>query len=127
MKEKGEIVDSSAALSSVGDDVEFLGELVGIFRAASRTLLRDIHEALAGGDLQEVEKSAHLVKVAAQSVSAKRVYEAALALERRARYAELAGAQQASRTLEEIVEELNPALAALGNAIRHRSANNKYD
>ena len=127
MKENSDALDSVAALASVGGDVEFLGKLVGIFRAASPTLLRDIHEALAGGDLQTVEKSAHFVEVAAQSVSAKGVYESALVLETRARYGELEHAQQASRRLEEEIEELKPAFAALGNAVGFRSPNNRYD
>ena len=127
MKENSDALDSVAALASVGGDVEFLGKLVGIFRAASPTLLHDIHEALAGGDLQAVEKSAHLMKVAAQSVSAKGAYETALVLETRARYGELGGAQQASQRLEEEIGELKPALAALGNAVGFRSPNNRYD
>jgi len=78
MKENSDALDSVAALVSVGGEVEFLGELVGIFRAACPSLLRDIHEALAGGDLQTDEKSAHFVEVAEQSVSGTEEYERAL-------------------------------------------------
>ena len=51
MEEISEILDRTAALASVGGDLEFLSELLGLFRATSSTLLRDIQEALVKVDL----------------------------------------------------------------------------
>lgn len=117
-----EVLDAIRALSSVGDDVEFLAELVAIVEAALPTLLRDIQSSLTGRDLAAVEEGARLMREAAQNVSAKRAYEAALALETTARRGEAEAAQEAAYALEEEVALLRPALAALKNAVLSTTA-----
>jgi HPt (histidine-containing phosphotransfer) domain-containing protein len=119
MREEGDVLDTVAALASVGGDREFLRELIGIFRAASQTLLREIQEALAGGDLEEVRNGAWLVRMAAQSISATRVYAAATVLETRAQYWQLDEAQLAACELQDEVDRLKPALAAFGDGVNH--------
>ena len=109
-----DVFDAILALSSVGGDVEFLEELVGIVEAALPTLLRDIQKALIGGDLRVVEKRAHLMRAATQNVSAKRAFEAALALETIARGGDAEAARQAACALEEEINRLKPVIAAGG-------------
>jgi len=117
MEQTSEILDSTAALAGVGGDLEFLSERLGIFRAAAPTLLHDIREALAKGDLPALAKAAHLVKVTAQDLAARRVYVAAAVLESMATGGELEGARQASSMLEEEMNHLKSALTALTNTV----------
>ena len=117
MEPTSEILDSTAALAGVGGDCIFLSELLGIFRAASSTLLVDIRDALVKGDLPALANAAHLVKVTAQNVAAGRVYAAATLLEEMATCGELEGARQACRRLEEEMDYLKSPLTALANAV----------
>jgi HPt (histidine-containing phosphotransfer) domain-containing protein len=117
MEQSQEILDRTAALAGVGGDLEFLSELLGIFRAASPTLLHDIREALVKGDLTALAYAAHLVRITAQNVAARRVYLAATLLEKMATCGQLEGARQASSRLEEEMDELKSLLTALTNAV----------
>jgi hypothetical protein len=117
MEETSEILDSAAALAGAGGDLGFLSERLGIFRAATPTLLHDIREALAKGDLPALAKAAHLVRVTAQDLAARRVYVAAALLESMATGGELERARRASSMLEEEMIHLKPALTALTNTV----------
>ncbi len=110
-----EVFDHRSALASVGWDRDFLSEVAGLFQAAWPTLSGEIREALASGDLREVEKSVRLVKAAANNVSAKKVSEAAQCLETAAREGSLKAARAACSTLEHEVERLAPYLAPFRN------------
>ncbi len=109
-----EVFDEALALRSVGGDSEFLTEVAGLIRAAWPTLLAEIREGMARGNLLAVEKTARLAKAAAQNVSARRAYASALRLEAMARKGDLQAAQAASADLEREVEMLRLFLAALG-------------
>ena len=115
MEQTSDVLDRASALASVGGDQEFLRELAGIAQAAWPTLLQDIREALAGGKLSEVVKFAHLVKVTAQFISARKAYSTALQLEKAGAYGDLEGARQAGSRLGEELDRLDAALASLGN------------
>jgi HPt (histidine-containing phosphotransfer) domain-containing protein len=108
-----EVFDATLALNSVGGDSEFLTELVGLVRAAWPTLLADIREAMAMGDLRAVERTARLAKAAARNVSAKRAYDSAAQLETLIGKRDLPAAQRASTTLEQEVEKLQLVLSTL--------------
>ncbi|HXW14685.1 MAG TPA: Hpt domain-containing protein [Terriglobia bacterium] len=108
-----EVFDAALALSSVGGDSEFLNEVVGLIRAAWPTLLADIRQAIAMGDLRAVERTARLAKAAARNVSAKRAYDSAAQLESLVGMRDLPAAQRASRTLEHEVEKLQVVLSTL--------------
>jgi HPt (histidine-containing phosphotransfer) domain-containing protein len=108
-----EVFDAALALSSVGGDSEFLAELVGLIRAAWPTLLADIRQAMALGDLPAVERTARLAKAAARNVSAKRAYDSALHLETMISVRDLRAAQGASMSLEQEVERLQLVLSTL--------------
>ena len=117
MRQASDILDTTAALAGVGGDREFFWELLGIFRAACPTLLHEIREALVKGNLRPVESAAHLVKVAAQNVAARRVSLAALLLEEAATYGELEGARQACSQLEGAINQLESTLISRGNSL----------
>jgi len=110
-----EIFDVGLALSSAGGDTEFLTELVGLTKAAWPSLLGDIREAMARGDLRAVETTARFAKAAARNVSAKRAYESAHQLETVAGKGDLPAAQGAFASLEREMELLHVSLAMLGD------------
>lgn len=76
---------------------EMVGELVGVFLAASRTLIDQLTAAQRAGDIQAWGAAAHSLKSAAGSLGLSRVYRAALAVEEacRAGAADRAGAATA--------------------------------
>jgi HPt (histidine-containing phosphotransfer) domain-containing protein len=111
---RAEIFDSAQALSSVGGDNEFLSEVVGIIRAAWPTLLADLRDEIARGDLPAVEATAHLAKAAAGYVSARRSYESALQLETVAGKGDLQAIPGAVANLEREVLMLQFFLATHG-------------
>ena len=112
-KEDAEIFDEALALRSVGGDVAFLCEVVGLIQAALSTLLAEIREGMARRDLRAVRMSAHVATVAARNVSARRAHEAARRLEAMAGQGNLGGAQRVSLDLEQEVEQLQLALSRL--------------
>lgn len=113
MQQYAEVFDVGRALSSVGDDRDFLTEVVGLIRAAWPTLLADIREGMARGDLRAVETNARLAKAAARNVSARRAYESALQLQTTAGKGDLQAAQEALANLEGEVEMLQFFLSTL--------------
>jgi len=113
MERYSEVFDEALALSSAGGDREFLAEVVGLIQAAWPTLLADIREGLARGDLDAVETTARLAKAAARNVSARRTYASALQLQTMASKGDLQAAQLASVILEQEVETLQLALSTL--------------
>jgi len=116
LEENSEVLDRTLALASVGGDREFLSEVAGLVQAAWPTLLGDLGQALAAGDLGAVERTTRLVKAAARNVSAARAYESASRLEAAAHAGQLAAAREAGVQLAQEVERLKAALATLGKS-----------
>jgi hypothetical protein len=110
-----EVFDVSQALQSVGGDVEFLTEVVGLTQAAWPTLLTDIRDGVSRGDLHAVETSARLAKAAARNVSAKRAYECALQLCTIACKGDLQAVRNSTADLEREVEMLRFFLSTLAD------------
>ena len=107
----------SDALRSVGGDVEYLSEVVGLTQAAWPTLLNDLRNGVARGDLRAVETGARLAKAAARNVSAKRVYECAMRLWATACKGDWQAVRNASAALEREVEMLRSCLDTLADEL----------
>jgi hypothetical protein len=103
------------ALSSVGGDEDFLAEIVGLTQAAWPTLLTELQNGVAQGNLRAVEATARLAKAAARNVCAGRAFDSALQLESMAHQGNLTAAQEALTGLEREVEILRFFLATLGD------------
>lgn len=114
--ETADVFDENMALSSVGGDREYLAEVVGLVRAAWPTLLADMKEGMARGDLRAVETRARLAKAAAQYVSARRAYECALQIETLTGKGDLQATQEAIASLEREAEILQSALSMVGKS-----------
>lgn len=111
MGQHAEVFDVGGALRSVGEDREFLTEIVGLIRAAWPALLADIRNGMARADLGAVETAARLAAAAAQYISARRAYEAAWQLKTLAGAGKWRAAQEAMTNLEREVETLQSFLA----------------
>ena len=111
-----EVFDEAQALDSVGGDRESLTEVVGLMQAAWPTLLADIREGVAEGNLPAVKTAARLAQAAARNVAARRACEAALELETMADKGDLPATQRTSENLELEVEILQLALSMLGKS-----------
>jgi len=111
------MLDIDRALYRVGGDVDYLRDLVGIFRAASGALQEQVRQAVACGDAHAVQKAAHLFKAAADIVSAIEIYDSALQLELMAQAGRLQGAGEACEKLEQALTRLSPELAAFENTL----------
>src|SRR5580700_12210479 len=86
-------LDEALALSRVGGDFELLREVVGLFLDDYPRALEKIRNAVAANDASGVEHNAHSLKGSVSTFGAKDVFEAALALEKLGRSANLSDAR----------------------------------
>lgn len=105
--------DEAALLHSVGDDIEFLDELVGLFLAACPTLLHQIRAALAVNDFPAAGRAARILKGSLHSFPLRQATNAAEALETAACRQQSVAAAQAFEVLEKWIQCLTSALSHL--------------
>jgi HPt (histidine-containing phosphotransfer) domain-containing protein len=109
-------LDSSALQAlraSVGDDTEFLAELVTTFLADAPQQLVELRAAVASGDAEEVERGAHTLKSNAATFGIVRLADICRDLEDRASHGNLDGAEALVAAIEGALAEARPALEAL--------------
>ena len=116
METNKEVFDLPSALSSVGGDVDFLGELANLVQAVWPTVVGDIRNNLAAGNHRALATDARVAKTAAEYVSAGRAYMAALQLQMMALNRDWDGARQAATNLEGEVAKLQTALSTFTNS-----------
>lgn len=107
-------IDWLAAIAHLEGDVELLKEIAAMFVEQCPGLVSRMRDAVAGMNAAEIERAAHTIKGSVGNFAAKAAFDAALELERIGRDGTLDGAEAASAKLEEELERLKPALAALG-------------
>jgi two-component system sensor histidine kinase/response regulator len=78
----GDGFDRDTALARVGDDVDLLKEIAGIFLEDCPRSLAELRDAAARGDFVLVERSAHNLKGAASNFGAGSVVGAAWRIEK---------------------------------------------
>lgn len=111
--------DEAALLHSVGGDIEFLDELVGLFLAACPTLLRQIRVALAVDNFPVVGRAARILKGSLRSFPLGQATRAAEALELAACRQQPVAAAHALEALEKWIECLTSALSHLEELRTH--------
>jgi signal transduction histidine kinase/CheY-like chemotaxis protein/HPt (histidine-containing phosphotransfer) domain-containing protein len=109
----GKILDRETLLSRVDNDTELLKEIAGLFLESCPKLMADIQAAVSNRDMKGLERAAHTLKGSVSNFFAQEAVDAALQLESIARSGDTAQAEGALRELEEKIERLMPALAAL--------------
>jgi PAS domain S-box-containing protein len=108
-----EQIDRVSLLERVEGDRELLTEMIHLFQEDAPKLLTAMRDALQGGDMAVLERSAHSLKGAASNLSAKATAAAALQLENDAKSKDAESAKKSLAEAERAVERLLPALAEL--------------
>jgi PAS domain S-box-containing protein len=106
-------LDRASLLAQVGDDEEFLGQVIQVFLQDSSRLMTEMRQAIAEGNGARLERCAHSLKGAASLFAVPGVCGAAQELESRGRSGQLAGAAEVYGRLEHELARLMPALADL--------------
>ncbi len=107
------VFDRAAAMDRVGDDLELLIELAGMFLEDCPNMLKKIEADVVAGNSDDLEKSAHLLKGAVANFSAKQVYDAAYTLEVMGESGEITDAPRALDILKQEIDRLAPILNGL--------------
>ncbi len=100
-------------MDRVGNDVEFLQEIAGLFLEDCPKLLGEIRAAVQGGDARTLEHAAHTLKGSVANFGAEAAREAAFRLEAMGRAGDLTPAPAAVSSLEDEIERFTVALNAL--------------
>ena len=108
-----EQIDRVSLLERVEGDQELLTEMIHLFQEDAPKLLTAMRDALQGGDMVVLERSAHSLKGAASNLSAKATAAAALQLENNAKSKDSESAKKSLAAVELAVERLLPVLAGL--------------
>jgi PAS domain S-box-containing protein len=99
-------VDLKAALERLGDDREFLEELLREFVDRAPGQLKMLGEAAQRGDARVVQTEAHSLKGAAGNLGAGRIADLALSLEMSGRSGDLTGVEETIAELRTELEKL---------------------
>lgn len=105
-----EVVDFVALLARVENDVELLDEMIELFLENSPLLMAEIESGVSQRDSQVVERTAHALKGAMQSIGAMPAARAALQLEDVGRAHDLSAVDEALVDLKEEFERLRAVL-----------------
>jgi HPt (histidine-containing phosphotransfer) domain-containing protein len=109
-------LDSSAVHAlreSVGDDAEFLAELVGTFLESAPPQLSELRAAVVTGKADDVRRGAHTLKSNGATFGMVRLTEICRELEGRASQGDLDDAEQLVTAIGEALADARPALEAL--------------
>lgn len=93
-------IDVADALARVGDDRDFLKELMDIYIEDLTARVAGLREALAGGDLKAVERLGHTIKGSSANLSLPLLQDRASAIELAGRNGSAATAQANLQGLE---------------------------
>ena len=95
--------DRNFAFEQSGEDEELLGELLDLLCLSSESDLDKIRKAADAGDATAVGEAAHSIKGASANLSANRVSQVALELEKCSKEAKL---DQAADLLKQLTEQI---------------------
>lgn len=107
------VMDLQIALCRVGGDVDLLKEIAEIFLDDYPKTLSVLETAVAGGDLETLERSAHGLKGAVANFGAQDAFEAAQKLESLGHAKQLNGVSEALTSLVSSLSTLRVELKAL--------------
>jgi two-component system sensor histidine kinase/response regulator len=108
-----DIIDRTGALARVGNNLNLLAELAGIFLKECPRLLDEIRSGLAAGDARKVGSAAHSLKGAIDNFSARPSFEVALRLETICRNGNLGDGRTVLADLERELHRLMPVISRL--------------
>ena len=97
-------------MQQVDGSLEMLHDLIALFQQECPKLMEEIHQAIANGDAQRLQRAAHTLKGSIGIFAAAPAFEAAKRLESLGRGGDLSGAAAAQAALDHEIERLMPAL-----------------
>ena len=107
-------VDRDSLMERVDDDIELLQELLEIFEEDAQVHIDAMRAAASAADAVQLEKSAHSLKGSSYNMSAARLADLALELEKAGRAGELEGTGE---KIDELEAELHRVIPALKNIV----------
>jgi len=107
------VLERDAALARVGGDLELLKEIGALFLDEYPRCLDDIHKALAAGDSQLLERTAHGLKGSVANFGARAAVDAAFQLEQLGKAGKVDQAPPALAMLERALACLHAELSSL--------------
>ncbi len=93
--------DREAAMERVGDDTEFLKELVEMFNSESPQQLAEISKAISELDFKTIRETAHSIKSASGNLGLTRVYDLSFQIEKMGRDETIQGIEGLYKELDE--------------------------
>ena len=108
------VVDRAKLLGRLGGNAQTLKHVAELARGECPRLLEAVRNALAQGDAKALARAAHSLKGTVGSLAAAGAFTAARQLEERGRAGNLEAAATAFTVLEQEMQELQGALATLG-------------
>ncbi len=108
-----ENLDREVALARVGGDAELLREIAMLFVEDYPKVLDELRDAIARGDAERVERTAHGLKGSVSTFGARPAMEAARTLEALGRARQFEEIRQVLTTLELALAALRPELESL--------------
>jgi HPt (histidine-containing phosphotransfer) domain-containing protein len=116
-RELEEPVDRAALLERLGDDLDLLRELVGMFLEDYPRSLAEVEAAVCARNAAALRQSAHFLVGTLSNFSAREAQHAARVLERRGVTGELEGADKDLLTLKQALVRLEAALRDLAGPV----------
>lgn len=106
------VYDRAEALARIADDEELFNDLVDMFLANAGAYMDDIRQAIARGDMAELQRAAHTLKGILATFSAAPAQVQALELEQ-------AGRDHRSSVTAPVLERLEREMTRLLPALEH--------
>ncbi len=95
------VFDQEAALERVGGDMEFLKELIELFKSDYPAKLAQLSKGLREKDFKTISETGHSLKSASGNLSLTRVYDLSFKIEGMGRKGKIQGIEKAYNELEE--------------------------
>lgn len=114
---RNKALDLKEALERVDGDKELLGEMAALFLEEYPRFLAQIRDAISQRDASALSYAAHTLKGSVGNFVANASFEAAFALERIGRHADLSQAPEALVELEGALDQLIPELSILATEL----------
>lgn len=108
------VFDMDHAREITDGDMEFLKELIEIFRDDCPERLGVISSAIKEKDFKALDEAAHALKGSAGNLGLTRVYELALKLEKMGKGEDISGADETFKELEEELERFREFVSRPG-------------
>jgi two-component system sensor histidine kinase/response regulator len=108
-----QVLDRAEALARVGGDLDLLKEIAALFLDEYPRSLDEMHKALASGDAQTLEHSAHGLKGSVANFGAQPAVDAAFKLEQFGKARKLDQAPAALAMLERTLAYLHTELSSI--------------